>query len=86
MGPGQDLTSIPDKDNLFAIPKLSPDGSNWVTFRTHFLFTMAGHDIEGHFDRSDPSPPLPTYTTPDETKWTSSDRDMHDAYLPLVRK
>jgi len=62
-----------DKETLWAIPKLAANGSNWVTFKTHFLFTMAGHNIEGHFNRSETPPLTPTYSDPDETKWTSAD-------------
>ena len=41
MGPGQDSYNMNDKETLWAIPKLSPNSSNWVMFKTWFLFTMA---------------------------------------------
>src|SRR5882724_7270023 len=51
MGPSQEHTT--EHNTPFSIPKLSLDGSNWVTFKTCFLFTMGGHNIEGHFDGND---------------------------------
>src|SRR5882724_9719985 len=88
MGPGQDnsTTLMSDKEPIWAIPKLAPDGSNWVMFKTCFLFAMAGHDIGGHFNRSETTPLAPTYSTPDKAKWTTMDRDKNQAYLLLVRK
>ena len=86
MGPSQDIYNMNDKETLWAIPKLAPDSSNCVTFKTWFLFTMAGCDIEGHFDGSDSTPPSPTYSTSDETRWTTMDKGKNQAYLPLVRK
>ena len=66
--------------------KLATDGSNWVMFKTWFLFAMAGHDVDGHFDRSDTPPPMPTYSTLDETKWTMADHNKRQAYLSLVKR
>ena len=73
MGPIQDNSNMNNKETLLGIPKLAPDSSNWVTFKTWFLFTMAGHNLKGHFDGSDSTPPVPTYSTPDEVKWTATD-------------
>ena len=78
--------STNDKETLWAIPKLAADGSNWVTFKTQFLFAMAGHDVDGHFDGSDPMPLTPTYSTSDEAKWTAVDWEKSQAYLSLARK
>jgi len=75
-----------DKEPVWAIPKLAPDGSNWVMFKTCFLFAMAGCDIEGHFDQSKTTPLVPTYSTSDEAKWTTTDKDKNQAYLLLARK
>src|SRR5882724_2840796 len=88
MCPGQyDSTmSTNDKETLWVAPKLTANSSNWVTFKTQFLFAMAGCDINGHFDRSDTPPHIPTYTTLDETKWTMADHDKHQAYLSLERR
>src|SRR5882724_3589419 len=88
MGPGQHEPSMPtnNKETLWAIPKLAADGSNWVTFKTQFLFAMAGHDVDGYFNGSDPMPPTPTYSTSDEAKWTAVDWDKSQAYLSLARK
>jgi len=46
---------------------------------------MAGHDLKGHFDGSDPAPPFPTYSTADESRWTAVDKDKSQAYLPLTK-
>jgi len=75
-----------DKETLWAIPKLTSDGSNWVTFKTCFLFAMAGCDVGGHFNRSDTAPPTPTLRTPDETKWTTIDRDRQQTHPLAVKK
>src|SRR5882672_11493710 len=86
MGPGPDNPNMNNKETFWAIPKLAPDSSNWVTFKTRFMFAMAGHDLEGHFDSSDPAPPAPTYSSPDENRWTVTDKEKNIAYLPLARK
>ena len=86
MGPSQDSYNMNDKETLWAIPKLSPNSSNWVTFKTRFLFTMAGHDLKGHFDGSDPAPLFPTYRMADESRWTAMGKDKNQAYLPLTKK
>ena len=85
MGPSQ-YNTMTDKETLWAIPKLTSDGSNWVTFKTHFLFAMAGHNVNGHFDRSDTTPPAPTLSTLDETKWTTTDRDRQQTHSLAVKK
>ena len=86
MGPSQDSYNMNDKESFWAIPKLAPDSSNWVTFKTWFLFTMAGCDLKGHFDRSNPAPLFPTYSTADESRWTTVDKDKSQAHLPLAKK
>src|SRR5882672_8849307 len=88
MGPSQDNSTMStnDKETLWAIPKLAVDGSNWVTFKTWFLFAMAGRDIDGHFDGSDTAPPVPTYSTSDEAKWTTADQDKNQLYLLPARR
>src|SRR5882672_5121105 len=86
MGPGLDNSNMTDKESFWAIPKLTPDSSNWVTFKTQFLFAMASRDLEGHFDASDPSPPILTYSSLTEDRWTTVDKDKNLAYLPLARK
>ena len=86
MGPSQDSYNMNDKESFWAIPKLAPDSSNWVTFKTRFLFTMAGRNLEGHFDGSDPAPLFPTYSMADESRWTAMDKDKSQAYLPLAKK
>ena len=75
-----------EHDSTFSIPKLSPDGSNWVTFRTRFLFAMDSHDIKGHFDGSTTTPSQPTLSSQDEKRWTVVDKELNDAYLGLARK
>src|SRR5882724_1886399 len=85
MGPSQDNT-MTDKEPLWAIPKLTSNGSNWVTFKTRFLFAMAGCNVNRHFDGSDTAPPAPTLSTPDETKWTTTDRDRQQTHSLAVKK
>ena len=84
MGPGQEYTI--ECDTPFSILKLSSDGSNWVTFKTCFLFAMGGHDIEGHFNRSETFPPQPTLSSPDKKRWTVADKEQNDTYIVVVRK
>src|SRR5882724_9433439 len=85
MAPGQDNT-MTDKETLWAILKLTSNGSNWVTFKTCFLFAMAGRDVGGHFNRSDTAPPAPTLSTLDEIKWTTADRDRQQTHSLAVKK
>ena len=82
MGPRQDNSTMStnDKETLWVIPKLTTDGSNWVTFKTQFLFAMAGRNVDGHFDGSDATLPTPTDSTSDDTKWTTMDCDKSQTH------
>src|SRR5271169_7038736 len=40
------------------IPKLEPDGSNWVIFKDRFLYTAAAASLKNHIDRTG-KPPAP---------------------------
>jgi len=88
MGPSQhdSTVSTNDKETLWVVPKLATDGSNWVTFKIWFLFAMASHNIDRHFNGSDTPLPTPTYTTLDEIKWTTANHNKSQAYLSLVRR
>ena len=85
MGPNANTTYTPDRDSLFAVAKLSADGSNWVTFKTRFIYAMAGRDIEGHFDGSEPFPTPPTFSTMEQNKWTPKDEAKHESHLKSIR-
>jgi len=85
MGPDANTMSTTDRDSLFAVAKLSTNGSNWVTFKTQFIYAMAGHDIEGDFDGSKPFPTPPTFSTMDQNKWTSKDETKHESHLKSIR-
>src|SRR5882724_1786749 len=84
MGPSQEQST--ERDTPLSIPKLSLDGSNWVTFKTCFLYAMGGRDVEEHFDGSDNAPHQLTLSTPDESKWTMADRERNKDYLRSERK
>ena len=84
MGPGQE--HVTERDTSFSIPKLSPDGLNWVTFKTRFLYAMGSWDVEGHFDRSDLAPPKPTLSMINESKWMVADIEWNEAYLRSEKK
>src|SRR5882672_1152324 len=84
MSPAQEQTA--ERDTPFSVPKLSPDGSNWVTFKTRFLFTMGGRDVEGHFDGSEKAPTQPAFSSPDEKRWTTADKELNTEYLVSARK
>src|SRR5882724_6468830 len=62
------------------------DGSNWVTFKTRFLYNMGGHDMEGHFDGSEKTPTQPALSSPDEKRWTTADKELNETYLTVTRK
>ena len=62
------------------------DGSNWVTFKTRFLYAMGGRDVEGHFDGSEKTPTQPTLSSPDEKRWTTVDKELNETYLTATRK
>jgi len=67
------------------VAKLSTDGSNWVTFKTWFIYAMAGHNIEGHFDGSEPFPTPPTFSTTDQNKWMAEDEAKHESHLKSIK-
>src|SRR5882672_10283666 len=87
MGPTGEKSNIfpSDCDSSFSVPKLTSDSSNWVTFKTRFLYAMAGRDVEGHFDRSNPCPMPPKFSTADESKWTLADQAKNKAHLKLMK-
>ncbi|HEV7736470.1 MAG TPA: hypothetical protein VGO47_03745, partial [Chlamydiales bacterium] len=45
------LISTVDRD-AFVVPKLEPDGSNWVPFYNRFVTDMESRDLYSHFDGS----------------------------------
>jgi len=72
MGPIQDNSNWATRKPS-GISKLSPDSSNWVTFKTRFLFRMASHDLERTLQQKWPTPPIPTYRqqmSPGGPLWT----------------
>ena len=44
------------------------------------------HNLEGHFNGSNPAPLSPTYSMADKSRWTTVDKDQYQAYLPLAKK
>src|SRR5882724_11063723 len=62
------------------------DGSNWVTFKTRFLYAMGSLDVEGHFDGSEKTPTQPTLSSPDEKRWTTADKELNETYLAATRR
>src|SRR5882724_521364 len=84
MGPGQEQST--ERDTPFSVPKLSSDRSNWVTFKTCFLYSMGSRDVEGHFDGSDLAPPKPTLSMTNESKWMAADIEWNKAYLRSEKK
>ena len=44
------------------IPKLEVDGSNWVIFKDHFLYTTAAGSLKGHIDGTGKPPVNPVLT------------------------
>ena len=47
MGPGTNMSVIV-KDDLLNIPKLEPDGSNWVIFKTRLSWALADRQVFNH--------------------------------------
>jgi len=77
--------STTDRDSLLVVTKLATDGSNWVTFKTQFIFAMAGCNIEGHFNGSEPFPTPPTFSTMDQNKWMAEDEAKHESHLKSIK-
>jgi len=48
MGP-DGMSEINAKDDLFTVPKLQPDGKNWVMYKTRLLWSQAARGLTGHF-------------------------------------
>ena len=53
----------------FTLPKLQPDGSNWIMFQDSVELESASHNLEGHLDgtKVKPVPPVGTGMTPPTT-------------------
>jgi transposase InsO family protein len=43
----------------FSLPKLQPDGSNWILFQDSVELECASHNLEGHLDGSKARPTVP---------------------------
>jgi len=86
MGPRLDHSIMNDKEPLWAIPKLTPNGSNWVTFKTCFLFAMAGHDVNRHFDGSDSAPQVPPTAPPMRLSGLPPTKIKVKPTYPLVKR
>ncbi|KAH9939194.1 hypothetical protein B0H21DRAFT_832411 [Amylocystis lapponica] len=63
------LTSSASNPSSYAIPKLSSDGSNWITYKTRILNVMRSRGLKRHLDGSARAPP-PALTFPQPTKPT----------------
>ena len=50
-------TANPNQDTLpNTVPKLDPDGSNWVMYRIRFMAAVKAKGKWGHFDGTTPHP------------------------------
>jgi len=47
---------------------------------------MGGRNVEGHFNGSDKPPSQPTLSSPDEKRWTMTDKELNEAYLAAARR
>lgn len=71
-----------------SVPKLEPDGSNWVVFVTRFTDAVEAKGFFGHFDGTTPRPPPvvaadKTSTDVEGLKW---DKDERAARSLLTQK
>jgi len=68
MGPWPRQLQHERQGNPLGDTQARPRQLKLVTFKTQFLFTMAGRDLpKGHFNGSDPAPPFPTYSMAGES-------------------
>jgi len=89
MGPGQENSTMltNDKETLWEIPKLAIDGSNWLCSKPNSCLPWPAETWMGtSVEVTPPFPPIPTYSTSGEAKWTTMDQDKNQAYLLLARK
>src|SRR5712664_3965030 len=66
------------------IPKLLPDGSNWVIFKDRFAFAMAAAVLQGHIDGTNLEPAAPAFTVNGPTPLTAeqvAELETHNAEL-----
>ena len=64
MGPGEPMSSTTAMKS-YMIPKLAKDGSNWITWKSQTLATLAAsHGVMCHIESTARQPTaIPTYTT-----------------------
>ena len=64
MGPGNSITST-TAGKSYSVPKLAQDGSNWVTWKSQTLATLAvGQGIICHIEDTARQPPqIPNFPT-----------------------
>ena len=72
--------------NILGVPKLAADGSNCVTFKTHFLYAMTGQDVEVHLNRSEIPPTLPKPLGTDPACLTPADKEKIKAHHVAHKK
>ena len=79
--------SLPNANlNISGVPKLATGGYNWVTFKTHFLYTMAGQDMEGHLNGSEVPPTPLTPLGADPAHLTPVDKEKIKAHHVAHKK
>ena len=62
------------------IPKLLPDGSNWVIFKDHFAFAAAAALLDKHLDGSALEPTAPTFALTGPTPLTADQQTEVESY------
>ncbi|KAF8573213.1 hypothetical protein K439DRAFT_1376053, partial [Ramaria rubella] len=82
-------------NSLFQVSKLTLDGSNWKTFKTHLMWAMAAWGVLNHLDRTNTQPTPPKTSTPTITelanhktaltKWDQSKSVAHSQLRNIIR-
>ena len=90
------LTTSARTTKTFSLPKLQPDGSNWIIFQDSVELECASHNLKGHLDgsRARPTPPEATITLAEQealeretARWTSGEATIRKGLaeaLPLM--
>jgi hypothetical protein len=68
------------------IPKLLPDGSNWVIFKDHFHFAATAGVLQKYLDGTDSKPTAPAFPVAGPMLLTAVQTEELEAYKASLSK
>ncbi|TDL21246.1 hypothetical protein BD410DRAFT_790010 [Rickenella mellea] len=73
------MSLLPNAVNVYTIPKLKPDGSNWVTWKTQTLTLLGAKGLKRHVEGTARQPPKAPVYPPEHTLTEEEEEDLEKA-------